>query len=73
MLWQSWIDCASEICHYKHNFHKLQKKKTCTRMNSAVFFTTKAMTHIYRSDLEQEHASEIAETVHFQGILGSEK
>ena len=41
-------------------------------MNSAVCFTNKTMSHIYRNNLEQEHASEIAETVFFfQEILGS--
>ena len=39
-------------------------------MNSAVCFTNKTMSHIYCSNLGQEHTSEIAETVFSSGNFG---
>lgn len=65
MLWQSFDRSITQakFAILSTSFTSCRKKKTATYMNSAVCFTTMTMSHIYCSNLEQEHASEIAETV----------
>ena len=65
MLWQSFDRSITQakFAIVSTSFTSCRKKKTATYMNSAVCFTTMTMSHIYCSNLEQEHPSEIAETV----------
>ena len=65
MLWQSFDRSITQakFAIVSTSFTSCRKKKAATYMNSAVCFTTMTMSRIYCSNLEQEHASEIAETV----------
>ena len=60
---RNWRNWQAKFAIVSTSFTSCRKKKTATYMNSAVCFTTMTMSHIYCSNLEQEHASEIAETV----------